>query len=85
MDVDMFRWICMDEGVMPTYNNPDDEESELVYGFPELYRNPQKSKCIQSCLECTTNLMDLNGLQWRRMDSNEKLNLPLWIVNDVAK
>ena len=20
--------------------NPDDEESELVYGFPELYRNP---------------------------------------------
>ncbi len=25
MDVDMFRWICMDEGVTPTYNNPHDE------------------------------------------------------------
>ena len=64
---------------------PDDEESQLVYGFPENYGNPQTFKCVQPCPEDTTNPLVLDGSLRSVMDLIEKINLPLWIVIDVAK
>ena len=47
---------------------PDDEESELVYGFMESYGNPQTTYLIQSGHECTTNSLEFIGFQRACMD-----------------
>ena len=75
----------MDERGISGEKVPDDEKSQLVYGFPEEYGNPQTFKCVQPCPESTTNPMVLIGSQRRVMDLIEKINLPLWIVIHVAK